>query len=395
MLCNLVGNAIKFTGQGQIRISGRELSRDQGSALLEFAVTDTGVGIAVDKQQQLFKPFVQADSSTTREFGGTGLGLSITRRLAELMGGEAGVRSEVGVGSTFWFRIRADILDTDLAAYHSRPQPLESDQVFSQPPSFSGEVLVVDDNPANRTVIRAILHKLGVQCALVEDGQQAVERITRGMAPGLVLMDCQMPVMDGFEATRRIRHWEHETGHPRLAIVALTAGAFEKDRHLCMEAGMDDFMAKPIEIRKVIEILGQWLPELDTATSPSCAMSEPPSAPGSDLLDLDTPFAQMGGDLETLVTVAAIVAQQVRDEGPLIAGHGLERDCAALALACHRLKSSLSSIGATVACEECVRLEALAKAADLSALDAALLRLADSLAQALPELDRVAALPTH
>ena len=261
MLANLVGNAIKFTEQGRVRIEAHELEQHEGQAELEFAVSDTGIGIPADKQARLFKPFSQADDSITRQHGGTGLGLSIVRELAMLMGGEAGVSSEPGQGARFWFRLRAETLKHDGntasgagTASKNLGRPIEC--------SLVGRVLVVEDNLANRAIMKALLSKLGLSVILAEDGRQCVELIEGGERPDLVLMDCQMPVMDGYAATERLRQWESETlSGVHLPIVALTAEAFEEDRRRCLAAGMDDFLAKPVMVDDLKAMLKRWLPD--------------------------------------------------------------------------------------------------------------------------------------
>jgi len=256
MLANLVGNAVKFTKQGHIRIEGKEVARDEGGALLEFSVTDTGIGIAEDKQALLFQPFSQLDSSTTRQFGGTGLGLSIVRSLAQLMGGEAGVESQPGNGARFWFRIPAEPAD--------RPPPDTGNEqtvtVADPGAPLQGRVLLVEDNPVNCKVAEAILRKLGLSVDIAVDGQQATEMIGAGKIPDLVLMDVQMPVMDGYSATEWIRRWEAEGNRPRLPVIALTANAFAEDRQRCLDSGMDDHMAKPIVLDVLKSLLKKWLP---------------------------------------------------------------------------------------------------------------------------------------
>ena len=262
MLSNLLSNAIKFTECGEVAISGRELSRDADSAMLEFSVHDTGIGVPLDKQSLLFQPFSQADSSTTRKYGGTGLGLSIVRRLAELMGGEVGVSSEVGRGARFWFSIRVALVETG-----SDTRQVARDSAFAVPPvdvdiaaDFSNaRILVVEDNPVNRKVIEALLRKLGLTFVTVENGLEAVAAVQGSIPFDLVLMDCQMPVLDGFEATRQIRQWEQASGRARLPVVALTAGAFEEDRQHCSAVGMDDFLAKPLKVSELTAVLKKWL----------------------------------------------------------------------------------------------------------------------------------------
>jgi signal transduction histidine kinase len=256
MLSNLVSNALKFTERGQIRIEAKEIERDGQRATLEFAVTDTGIGIPADKLHLLFQPFSQADSSTTREYGGTGLGLSIVRSLAELMGGNIGVDSKVGLGSRFWFRIHAGLVD---ATKDTRHEPRAHSSSGKSPlGSLTGHVLVAEDNPINQKVVTALLGKLGLKVTLVADGVECLESLQRDPSIDLVLMDLQMPNLDGYAATARLRANEAASGR-HLPIVALTANAFEEDRRRCLAAGMDDYMAKPVELPKLQALLERWL----------------------------------------------------------------------------------------------------------------------------------------
>lgn len=257
MLSNLVANAIKFTAHGGVRIEGREIGRDGVAAGIEFSVTDTGIGVPPEKIGLLFLPFAQADSSTTREFGGTGLGLSIVRSLAELMGGSVGVDSRPDEGSRFWFRVQVTVAGRGEDCRHGERIAPET-----KAPDFRlrGRVLVVEDNLINRKVVEALLQRLGVDFVSVGDGKQAVDRITGGDCPDAVLMDVQMPVMDGLEACRRIRRWEAETGgERRLPIVAMTANAFDSDRQDCLDAGMNAFLSKPFNFDTLGSLLSQYL----------------------------------------------------------------------------------------------------------------------------------------
>lgn len=258
MLSNLIGNGIKFTAEGFVRIEATQLESDHNRALLEFSVTDSGIGIAADKQAILFHPFTQADSSTTRQFGGTGLGLSIVRSLAHLMEGDIGLESEDGKGSRFWFRIRVDISREE----HADP-PLELAASLMahkrEPDDLAGFVLLADDNEVNRAVAEAMMEVAGVRFISVENGQQAVDAVTQNNRPDLVLMDVQMPVMDGMTATRHIREWEAKMNQPRLPIIALTAAAFKQDQEICLAAGMDDFMSKPVKMDDLVSMLMKWL----------------------------------------------------------------------------------------------------------------------------------------
>ena len=264
MLANLVNNAIKFTHQGHIHVAAREVEQNGNVALLEFAVRDSGIGISPDQQSRLFQPFSQVDDSDTRQFGGTGLGLSIVRRLAQLMGGDVGIESEAGRGSTFWFTLSAEILEAadDSIEHQARVEP---GRPIASGGGRSKRILVVEDNPINRKVVETLLRKLEIQSESVANGQEAVAAISGGLVPDLIFMDCQMPVMDGYEATRQIRRWERATPGAHLPIIALTAGAYAEDRERCLAAGMDDFLAKPIVKDKLLEMIARWLPEPETA----------------------------------------------------------------------------------------------------------------------------------
>ncbi len=257
MLANLVGNAIKFTLKGHIRVEGAEIERSGDHAVLEFSVSDTGLGIAADKLNLLFLPFSQTDNSTTRQFGGSGLGLSIVSRLAKMLGGHVGVDSTPDQGSRFWFRIRAELCTGPDIALQT-PLPTTASPETSR---LSGRVLVAEDNRVNALFIKALLGKLGLHVTVVDDGQQALDAITQGSAPDLVLMDLQMPKMDGLTATRQIRQWEMGRAQPRIPIIALTADAFEEARQNCLAAGMDDFLSKPIALDALVKALRPWLDE--------------------------------------------------------------------------------------------------------------------------------------
>ncbi|MEY4592263.1 MAG: hypothetical protein RIR18_1158 [Pseudomonadota bacterium] len=275
MLSNLVNNALKFTRSGSIEIEGTELSRQTSSgslmSTLGFSVKDTGIGIAPEKKSVLFKPFSQADTSTTREFGGTGLGLSIVRSLAELMGGRVGVDSTPGQGSRFWLEVTVEMLpdhiqnslqETTSVVVPSISVPEASATPTATPNAHTvGQVLVVEDNATNRKVMEVMLSRLGAHASLAEDGLQGFQAITTSNGKfDLVLMDIQMPVMDGYEAVRRIRQWEASTNRAPIPIVAVTADAFEEDRQRCLAVGMNDFLTKPVNIDQVRKTLAQWLP---------------------------------------------------------------------------------------------------------------------------------------
>jgi PAS domain S-box-containing protein len=259
MLSNLISNAIKFTERGYVRVEAFEVGRESHGAVLGFAVSDTGIGIPKEKQDILYVPFSQIDASTTRHFGGTGLGLSIVRKLAQLMGGDVGVNSAPGEGSCFWFHVRVGVLDASEDSRRSERLPDRRDSYLIDEDHPTRRVLVVEDNETNRMVITTMLRKHGMAVAVTENGREALDAVTKGgHVPDLILMDVQMPVMDGLEATRMLRQWEAANDRPRLPIVALTAGAFKEDHDQALAAGMDDYLAKPVNMNDLCAIISKW-----------------------------------------------------------------------------------------------------------------------------------------
>jgi signal transduction histidine kinase/ActR/RegA family two-component response regulator len=260
ILVNLCGNAVKFTERGSVTVSVDAAQVESCRTKLRLAVRDTGVGIPADRVHALFKPFSQVDASTTRRYGGTGLGLSIVRRLAELMGGEAGVESSAGVGSTFWFTACFEV---------ASEQSANVVDTVSVPTVLSAKagkrILLAEDNVVNEKVATRFLERLGYVVHAVPNGREAVDAWARG-GYDLVLMDCQMPVLDGYAATREIR--ARENGGARIPIVALTANAMKKDELECRQAGMDDHLAKPLNREALARCLAQHLDvKLSTAAA--------------------------------------------------------------------------------------------------------------------------------
>jgi two-component system, sensor histidine kinase and response regulator len=250
-LINLVGNAIKFTQRGEVSIEIRAVGQRDGCVLTQFEVHDTGIGIPEHAQKALFQPFSQADSSTTRHYGGTGLGLSIVRRLVEMMGGEIGLRSEAGQGSTFWFVLPMQPVAPALPASEelTRQRPMLTKR-------YRATVLLVEDNVVNQKVACRFLERLGCEVTVVENGLEAV-RAWESSPPDLILMDVQMPVMDGYTATREIR--SKESPRARAPIIALTANALAGQLERCHEAGMDGLLTKPLDreqLQALLERLG-------------------------------------------------------------------------------------------------------------------------------------------
>ncbi|MBU1362309.1 MAG: PAS domain S-box protein [Gammaproteobacteria bacterium] len=253
-LLNLASNAIKFTEAGDVAVRIRQLDERDGEVLVRAEVQDSGIGIAPEVMPRLFMPFEQADTSTTRKYGGTGLGLAITKRLAELMGGESGATSEVGVGSTFWFT--AWLEKSAAGAVEDRPEDGVIGAEAELLSEFLGSaILLVEDEPINREVALTFLEDAGLTVTAVADGAEALAQ-ARKNSFALVLMDMQMPVMDGLEATRQIRELP---GWQAIPIIAMTANAFAEDRRRCFEAGMNDFVTKPFEPETLFASLRHWL----------------------------------------------------------------------------------------------------------------------------------------
>lgn len=246
VLTNLLGNAVKFTPAGRVELDVAVDASIPGG--LRFEVRDSGAGIPNDALERIFEPFEQADVSVMRHHGGTGLGLAISRLLVEAMGGRIHVDSTLGSGSRFWFVI-------PMPETVPPPEPLVALEPVAT--RFSGRLLVAEDHPVNRSLAREMLAQLGCACDVVANGREAVDALAVERYD-MVLMDCQMPVMDGYSATREIRRLEGD-GTGRTIVVAMTAGAMESDREAACEAGMDDFLAKPFTVAELGQVLARWL----------------------------------------------------------------------------------------------------------------------------------------
>ena len=283
VLANLLSNAIKFTERGEIALRVRVQEAGGETVTLRFEVADTGIGIPPDKQRVIFEEFVQADASTTRRYGGTGLGLAIASRLVEALEGKIGLESEAGKGSTFHFTAR---FGRDAGAPAEAPRPAEPD---AAPRPL--HVLLVEDSVANQRVGAGLLRKLGHGVRIVTDGAAAVEACAAERFD-VVLMDLQMPGMDGYEATRAIRRREQEEGAPRTPIVALTARASRGNEELCIAAGFDGYLAKPYRSRE----LGEAIAAVAPAAEPDRAQDAPSAEAGRAQ---ETPSAEAGRAQET------------------------------------------------------------------------------------------------
>jgi signal transduction histidine kinase/CheY-like chemotaxis protein len=254
ILLNLAGNAVKFTDNGSVIVRIREVGQLADQAMLRFEVQDSGIGISVDEKKRLFTAFEQADSSMTRKYGGTGLGLAISKRLVLMMGGEIGVDSEPGQGSTFWFTVRLGLVsEATIPALLSTPEESAETQLRRR---FAGaRVLLAEDEPISQEVSRTILEDVGLVVDLAEDGEMAIA-LAQIADFDIILMDMQMPKMNGLDATRAIRADSLNMDTP---ILAMTANAFLEDRQACLDAGMNDHLGKPVVPEILFEILLKWL----------------------------------------------------------------------------------------------------------------------------------------
>jgi len=250
IVLNFLSNAIKFSARGAIQVRADLIEAEAGATRLRIEVQDSGIGITPEQQGRMFQSFTQADSSTSRRYGGTGLGLAISRRLAALMHGEVGAVSAVGVGSTFWLTARLD---------NGRDEAPETAVAATLrawvEPAAGTRVLLAEDDSVNQLVASHVLERLGFDVDVVDNGADAVERAREGRY-ALVLMDLHMPVMDGLEATRRIRALRNRRALP---IIAMTASVFEEDRRHCLDAGMDGHLSKPIQAEQLQAMLMQCL----------------------------------------------------------------------------------------------------------------------------------------
>jgi signal transduction histidine kinase/ActR/RegA family two-component response regulator len=265
VLLNLVDNAVKFTHQGEVALRLRVLEQQEKSVHLWFAVEDTGIGIAPEAQSKIFDAFTQADDSTTRRYGGTGLGLAICRRLVHLMGGEIGVESRVETGSRFWFTVRLPI-DT---AHTTEIDPTAVAALRKAAPRrFNARVLIAEDNPVNQELLRVRLQQLGCGVDAVGNGAEALAALNQDRYD-IVLMDCQMPELDGLSATVEWRRRERQAGTAPVPVIALTANAMAGFREQCLAAGMNDYLSKPFGHAQLQAVLERWLPVRDSE-SPIC-----------------------------------------------------------------------------------------------------------------------------
>jgi two-component system sensor histidine kinase/response regulator len=389
VLLNFASNAIKFSETGSIVIRARSLSQGDRDAVVRFEVQDTGIGMSKSEIGQLFQSFHQADPSTTRKYGGTGLGLVISKQLAELMGGTVGVDSTPGKGSTFWFTACLGNADNFLPA---GPEPVQAD-VLNEIAGTS--ILLVEDNIFSQQVGQELLEDAGATVVIANNGKEAIDLLLKERFD-CVLMDVQMPVMDGFEATRFIR------SHAKLKdtlVIAMTANAGREDQQRCLAAGMDEFLTKPIAPNLLFTMIATCMgrqpghAERKAARPAAVSDSAPATAAPLDLLDVDTLANTFAGDVAKMRKYAMLFVESARDginEIELATARGeLER----VAELGHRIKSSARAVGALSFAQLCARLEGLQKDGDpgeaeaiLAQMKILLVTLAEHIAGEIAEL---------
>ena len=356
ILSNLTSNALKFTENGSVKISVKPISVSSDATELEVRVTDTGIGISPTNLEKLFNAFQQIDNSTSKNYGGTGLGLAISREFCKMMDGDIWVESVEGKGSTFWFTIKLAIGDSSLAAKTKKDENLSISGTLH---SVHARVLLVDDNATNRKVASQILMKAGCEVLMASSGQEAIDILHKDAHFDLVLMDIQMPEMDGMETTRRLKALNLAALPP---IVAMTAYAMKEDRERFLAAGMDDYLAKPIRAQQIIQMVSRWVSEghgviQEAEVSTGFVVDEEVLASLSDAVGGDPAFVQS--------MLEEFIAEAKEQIAAAISAHA-GGSCKGVQSELHTLKGNSGTLGAAQVHSICEKIELKAKVCDFT-----------------------------
>ncbi|WP_457573869.1 ATP-binding protein [Desulfolithobacter sp.] len=397
VLVNLIGNGIKFTDQGSVRVQVTMLEQTKELLRLRFEVIDTGIGIADNVTEQIFDPFTQVDSSSARKYGGTGLGLSIVKRLVTAMDGIVGLTSIPGQGSTFWFELPMELSREDIPTGNAGDRSTGS---WPDNRDNLARILLVEDQDVNAEVVMEMLRRPGLRVDWVTSGPEAIEHLTRNRYD-LVFMDCHIPVMDGFATTRKIREMEKNgilPGH--IPIIALTADAMRGDREICLASGMDDYLAKPVRAHELQIVIGRWVFETPAAIRGDQSASTK-SQPDRNDTQREQADEQFSVNIETLRTLQ----QEVGDLAGLVERYRQrlpqqlarlmelqkEKNTTALASQAHKIKGAASTYGAEILAELCGQLETLARSGSMTGSDELVERIVHESRQVCELLSRVMA----
>ena len=376
ILLNFIGNAVKFTPSGSISLTGKIEEESEDGFLVRFTIEDTGIGIHADHLPRMFQAFEQADNSTSRKFGGTGLGLRINRHLAQMMGGEVGVSSTPDAGSCFWATLR---LGKSATPHLKSPSAAPSGDVADQLTLLcsGSRILLAEDNPINQEVSLTLLKKVGIEADLAEDGAKAVAAASASTYD-LILMDMQMPEMDGLAATRAIRRLP---GYATTPIVAMTANAFDDDRQACFSAGMNDHIAKPVDPQKLYATMLKWLTAEPVPVTQSGQLPATESHfPLVPALDYALGLKQMSGNVAVYEKLLSQFAADAERDQTKLRQHLANGEADKARRLAHSLKGSAGTLGAQHLHEICAALEdSIRRTDDMSVIDAQL----DDLAAAL------------
>jgi CheY-like chemotaxis protein len=367
-LLNYASNAIKFTEQGCVTLRAILLEDSGDDIYVRFEVADTGIGIEPQKLASVFVAFEQADASTTRQYGGTGLGLAINRHLAELMGGEAGAESEPGKGSTFWFTARLQRGHGVMPVDATRAADGQASAEIELRRHHSGaRILLAEDVAVNREVAVELLHGAGLAVDTAQNGLEAVD-MARTHDYDLILMDVRMPQMDGLEAARAIRAMSGWASKP---ILAMTANAFDDDRHACIRAGMDDFVAKPVDPATFYSMLLKWLRDAphvsqggaDKLLATTSVRTQDPGELDKRLaavhgLNVEQGLARLMGNRRSYLRILKIFAESQADAANSLAQALARKDFACIKDTAHALASTAGNVGATQFGEAALALDA-------------------------------------